>query len=145
MSVHDPVLDAIGRCGALSYVFERQGARTVLAQSSCSSPWHYFPPSVLDDSGCAYTWLVNPSGGLVGGDQVTVAAHLRAGTHVLMTSPSANRATAFASGVTFSARAMMTSRSIRYGNWWISPEGSGRKSITRSARPSVSEIGRAHV
>ena len=25
MSVHDPVLDAIGRCGALSYVFERQG------------------------------------------------------------------------------------------------------------------------
>lgn len=91
MSVHNPVLDAIGRCGALSYVFERQGARTVLAQSSCSSPWHYFPPSVLDDSGCAYTWLVNPSGGLVGGDQVTVAAHLRVGTHVLMTSPSANR------------------------------------------------------
>jgi len=91
MSVHDPVLDAIGRCGALSYVFERQGARTMLAQSSCSSPWHYFPPSFLDDSGCAYTWLVNPSGGLVGGDQVTVAAHLRAGTHVLMTSPSANR------------------------------------------------------
>ena len=88
---HDPVLDAVGRCGALSYVFERQGARTVLAQSSCSSPWHYFPPSVLDDSGCAYTWLVNPSGGLVGGDQLTVAAQLRAGTHVLMTSPSANR------------------------------------------------------
>lgn len=88
---HDPVLDAVGRCGALTYVFERQGARTVLAQSSCSSPWHYFPPSFLDDSGCAYTWLVNPSGGLVGGDQLTVAAHLRAGTHVLMTSPSANR------------------------------------------------------
>ena len=88
---HDPVLDAVGRRGALSYLFERQGARTVLAQSSCSSPWHYFPPSVLDDSGCAYTWLVNPSGGLVGGDQVSVAAQLLAGTHVLMTSPSANR------------------------------------------------------
>lgn len=91
MSVHDPVLDAIGRCGALSYVFERQGARTVLVESSCSSPWHYFPPAYLDDSGCAYTWLVNPSGGLVGGDRVTVAAQLGAGTHVLMTSPSANR------------------------------------------------------
>lgn len=88
---HDPVLDAIGRRGALSYVFERQGPRTVLTRSSCSSPWHYFPPSSLDDSGCAYTWLVNPSGGLVGGDQVTVAAQLQDDTHVLMTSPSANR------------------------------------------------------
>lgn len=91
MSVHDPVLDAVGRRGALSYVFERQGPRTVLTQSSCSSPWHYFPPSFLDDSGCAYTWLVNPSGGLVGGDHVTVAARLEADTHVLMTSPSATR------------------------------------------------------
>lgn len=88
---HDPVLDAIGRRGALSYVFERQGPRTVLTRSSSSSPWHYFPPSSLDDSGCAYTWLVNPSGGLVGGDQVTVAAQLQDDTHVLMTSPSANR------------------------------------------------------
>lgn len=88
---HDPVLAAIGRRGALSYVFERQGPRTVLTRSSCSSPWHYFPPSFLDDSGCACTWLVNPSGGLVGGDQVTVAAQLQDDTHVLMTSPSANR------------------------------------------------------
>jgi urease accessory protein len=34
---------------------------------------------------------VNPSGGLVGGDHVSVEAQLHAGTHVLMTSPSANR------------------------------------------------------
>jgi urease accessory protein len=60
-------------------------------RSSCTSPWHHFPPSYLDDSGCAYTWLVNPSGGLVGGDHVSVEAQLHAGTHVLMTSPSANR------------------------------------------------------
>ncbi|MCC6141317.1 MAG: urease accessory protein UreD [Nitrospira sp.] len=88
---HDPVLDAVGRHGALMYAFERQGARTVLTRSSCSSPWHYFPPSALDDSGCAYTWLVNPSGGLVGGDRVTVEAQLGDGAHVLLTSPSANR------------------------------------------------------
>jgi urease accessory protein len=85
------VLDTVGRRGALIYEFERAGPRTVLTQSSCTSPWHYFPPSYLDDSGCAYTWLVNPSGGLVGGDHVTVEAQLHAGTHVLMTSPSANR------------------------------------------------------
>ena len=85
------VLDSVGRRGALSYEFERAGPRTILTRSSCTSPWHHFPPSYLDDSGCAYTWLVNPSGGLVGGDHVSVEAQLHAGTHVLMTSPSANR------------------------------------------------------
>jgi urease accessory protein len=75
----------------LSYEFEREGQRTVLRRSSCSSPWHHFPPAYLDDSGCAYTWLVNPSGGVVGGDHVTVEAQLYAHTHVLVTSPSANR------------------------------------------------------
>ncbi|HEV8327978.1 MAG TPA: urease accessory protein UreD [Nitrospiraceae bacterium] len=85
------VLKTVGRRGALSYGFERAGPRTILARSSSTSPWHHFPPSYLDDSGCAYTWLVNPSGGLVGGDHVSVEAQLHAGTHVLMTSPSANR------------------------------------------------------
>ena len=84
-------LDTVGRRGALSYEFERAGPRTVLTRSSCKSPLHHFPPSYLDDSGCAYTWLVNPSGGLVGGDHVSVEAQLHAGTHVVMTSPSANR------------------------------------------------------
>jgi urease accessory protein len=81
----------VGRRGALSYEFERVGSRTELTRSSCTSPWHHFPPSYLDDSGCACTWLVNPSGGLVGGDHLSVEAQLHAGTHVLMTSPSANR------------------------------------------------------
>jgi len=81
----------VGRRGALSYEFERAGPRTILTRSSCTSPWHHFPPSYLDDSGCAYSWLVNPSGGLVGGDHVSVEAQLHAQTHVLMTSPSANR------------------------------------------------------
>ncbi len=85
------VLETVGRRGALSYEFERAGQRTILTGSSCSSPWHHFPPVYLDDSGCAYTWLVNPSGGLVGGDHVSIEARLHAGSHVLMTSPSANR------------------------------------------------------
>ena len=85
------VLETVGRRGTLSYEFERAGPRTILIRSFCTSPWHHFPPSYLDDSGCAYTWLVNPSGGLVGGDHVSVEAQLHAGTHVLMTSPSANR------------------------------------------------------
>jgi urease accessory protein len=89
--INQSTLDTVGRHGALSYEFKREGSRTVLTRSSCTSPWHHFPPSYLDDSGCAYTWLVNPSGGLVGGDHVRVEAQLHAHTHVLMTSPSANR------------------------------------------------------
>jgi urease accessory protein len=85
------VLDGVGRRGALAYEFEREGSRTVLTRSSCTTPWHHFPPSYLDDSGCAFTWLVNPSGGLVGGDHLSVEAKLHARTHVFMTSPSANR------------------------------------------------------
>lgn len=85
------VLDGVGRRGALVYEFERSGSRTVLTRSSCTSPWHHFPPSYLDDAGCAYAWLVNPSGGLVGGDQLSVEAKLHAQSHVLLTSPSANR------------------------------------------------------
>ena len=85
------VFDGVGRCGTLSYEFEREGLRTVLTRSSCTSPWHHFPPSYLDDSGCAFTWLVNPSGGLVAGDHLSVEAQLHAETHVFMTSPSANR------------------------------------------------------
>lgn len=85
------VLDDVGRHGALVYEFEPEGPRTVLTRSSCTTPWHHFPPSCLDDSGCAYTWLVNPSGGLVSGDHLSVEAHLHAQSHVLLTSPSANR------------------------------------------------------
>jgi len=85
------VFDGVGRRGALSYEFERVGSRTELTRSYCTSPWHHFPPSYLDDSGCAYTWLVNPSGGLVAGDHLSVEAQLHARTHVFMTSPSANR------------------------------------------------------
>ena len=89
--INQSVLETVGWRGRLSYEFERAGPRTILTRSSCTSPWHHFPPSYLDDSGCAYTWLVNPSGGLVGGDHVSVKAQLHAQTHVLMTSPSANR------------------------------------------------------
>lgn len=84
-------LDSVGRRGSLSYEFERAGLQTVLMRSTCTSPWHHFPPSYLDDSGCAFTWLVNPSGGLVAGDHMSVEAQLHAETHVFMTSPSANR------------------------------------------------------
>jgi urease accessory protein len=93
VEVHEEVsvLDAVGRRGSVVYEFERAGPRTILTRSSCSSPWHHFPPTYLDESGGACVWLVNPSGGLVAGDHLSVNAQLHAETQALITSPSANR------------------------------------------------------
>jgi urease accessory protein len=84
-------LRKIGREGTLVLEYERDDHRTVLARSSSSSPWHLLPPIYLDESGCAYTLLVNPSGGMVGGDSLSVQATLGPRTHVLVSTPSANR------------------------------------------------------
>lgn len=82
---------SVGRVGELVLDYARQGDRTVLTHSRCCSPWHFSPPIQLDDSAGAYTPLLNPSGGLVGGDQLSVRAALGPGAHVLFSTPSANR------------------------------------------------------
>jgi urease accessory protein len=84
-------LRSVGRVGELSLDYERRGRETILAHSRCSSPWHLSPSITLDDTGCAYQPLLNPSGGLVGGDRLSVLATLGPGTHVLISTPSANR------------------------------------------------------
>lgn len=81
----------IGRVGCLDLQYRREGLRTILATSRCSTPWHLFPPAYLDDSGCAFTSLVNPSGGFVAGDHLSIHAALEEGAHVVMSTPSANR------------------------------------------------------
>jgi urease accessory protein len=82
---------AIGRIGTLALEFVRQGGRTVFGRTSCRTPWHLLPPIYLDESGSAYTILVNPSGGLVGGDQLGVDLSIGTGAHALISTPSANR------------------------------------------------------
>ncbi len=84
-------LSSVGRVGDLSFEYERRDGRTVLARSRSTSPWHHFPPIDLDETGSAYTLLVNPSGGLVGGDRLTINANLGEGAHVIISTPSANR------------------------------------------------------
>ena len=81
----------VGRVGDLFYAFERRGRRTCLTGSRCSTPWHFIPPMELDESGCVYTLLVNPSGGLVGGDVLTLKGEIGREAHVLFSTPSANR------------------------------------------------------
>jgi urease accessory protein len=81
----------IGTSGNLRIEYARQGHRTIMAHSHCTSPWHLFPPIYLDDSGAAYTLLLNPSGGLVGGDRLTINLRVKERAHAIISTPSANR------------------------------------------------------
>lgn len=84
-------LARVGRVGELVLDYSRQGRNTILSWFQSRSPWHLFPPITLDDTGCAYTLLLNPSGGLVGGDHLSIGARLGPRAHVLFSTPSANR------------------------------------------------------
>lgn len=84
-------MSEVGRVGRLDLHYQRQGQKTILAKSRCSSPWHLFPPMYLDSSGCAFTSLVNPSGGFVAGDHLSIQASVGRAAHVVLSTPSANR------------------------------------------------------
>ncbi|HEX8749940.1 MAG TPA: urease accessory protein UreD, partial [Nitrospira sp.] len=84
-------IESLGRVGKLALEYVRQGHRTVFGHTSCQTPWHLFPPIYLDDTGSAYTLLVNPSGGLVGGDHLSIDLSVGTKAHALISSPSANR------------------------------------------------------
>lgn len=88
---NQPIQSEVGRVGRLDLHYARRGQRTILTQSRCSSPWHLFPPMYLDASGCAFTSLVNPSGGFVAGDHLSIHAALDRDAHVVLSTPSANR------------------------------------------------------
>jgi urease accessory protein len=71
--------------------YAQRNGRTIIARSHCTTPWHLLPPIYLDETGAAYTLLVNPSGGLVGGDRLSIDMRLGGEAHVLISAPSANR------------------------------------------------------
>ncbi len=81
----------IGRVGELRLDYAKPDRRTIIAHSYFTTPWKLLPPIYLDDTGAAYTLLVNPSGGLVGGDHLSIDMGLDRDAHVLISSPSANR------------------------------------------------------
>ena len=83
--------ESVGRVGRLRLHYATRDGRTIIARSHCTSPWHLLPPIYLDDTGAAYTLLVNPSGGLVGGDCLSIDMKVDEGAHVLISAPSANR------------------------------------------------------
>lgn len=90
-SSRDILTESVGRVGELRLEYAQRNGRTIIARSHCTTPWHLLPPIYLDDTGAAYTLLVNPSGGLVGGDRLSIDMKVDEGAHVLISAPSANR------------------------------------------------------
>src|SRR5882757_4559264 len=76
--------------GFLRLHFERRGARTILNKSRFTLPLQVLTPLTLDD-GTAYLMLLNPTGGVLGGDRLVTEITQEAETHVCLTTPSATR------------------------------------------------------
>lgn len=83
--------ESVGRVGELRLEYAKRDHQTVITRSYCTTPWHLLPPIYLDETGSAYTLLVNPSGGLVGGDRLSIEMTLDKEAHVMISAPSANR------------------------------------------------------
>lgn len=82
--------ERVGRDGFLGLQFERRLGRTALAQCRFKLPLQALTPTELAD-GTAYLMLLNPTGGLVGGDFLLTDISQKSDTHVCLTTPSATR------------------------------------------------------
>jgi len=82
--------DRVGRDGALRLRFERRGAATVATGWRYTLPLQALAPVALDDP-AAVVSILNPTGGLVGGDRLSIDVEATAGAHVVLTTPSATR------------------------------------------------------
>jgi urease accessory protein len=80
----------VGRDGFLRLRFSRSDASTILAQSRFSLPLQALTPLTLAD-GASYLMLLNPTGGVLGGDHLVTEIVQEEETHVCLTTPSATR------------------------------------------------------
>jgi urease accessory protein len=82
--------ERVGRDGFLGLRFARSGGKTILAQSRFSLPLQVLTPLTLAD-GSSYLMLLNPTGGVLGGDHLVTEIVQEAETHVCLSTPSATR------------------------------------------------------
>jgi len=80
----------VGRDGALSLAFRRRGMATILAASRSILPLQVMAPLALEDA-AAVVSILNPTGGIVGGDRFTIDVDVEAGADACLTTPSASR------------------------------------------------------
>lgn len=82
--------DRVGRDGFLRLVFERRGGETILTGRRFALPLQALEPTRLAD-GSLYIMMLNPTGGIFGGDRLRTEIVIGAGTHVILTTPSASK------------------------------------------------------
>lgn len=83
-------LGRVGRDGCLQLRFERRHSATVLARSAYRLPLQVLTPLRLHDP-AAVVSMLNPGGGIVGGDRLTVNVEVGRGAHACLTTPSATK------------------------------------------------------
>jgi urease accessory protein len=81
----------VGRDGLLDLRFERRAGRTVLVSRRFHPPLQFLEPIDLAQDGSAFAILLNPAGGILGGDRLQTDVHVGAGAHVGVATPSATR------------------------------------------------------
>jgi len=77
--------------GILQLGLRRTGERTVLYDCYARTPLRVLRPLYLDDTGMAYLYILNPCGGVVGGDTYTLHITLDSGAQAYVTTPSATQ------------------------------------------------------
>jgi urease accessory protein len=82
--------DRVGREGRLALRVERRDGANVVAHCRYTLPLQVLAPLALDDA-AAVVSVLNPTGGLVGGDRLTIDVGVSAGAHACVTTPSATR------------------------------------------------------
>ena len=80
----------VGRDGALRLALERRGPGTVLARCGSTLPLQVLVPLALDDP-AAVVSVLNPTGGVLGGDRLSIDVEAGPGAHAVLTTPSATR------------------------------------------------------
>jgi urease accessory protein len=74
----------------LRLAFERRGGATILSRCRYKLPLQVLSPLALDD-GTSYLLLLNPTGGVLGGDHLRTEITLEEGARVCLSTPSATR------------------------------------------------------
>ena len=80
----------VGRDGMLRLWFERRGVATALTGCRSTVPLQVLAPVALDDP-AAVVSILNPTGGLLGGDRLSIEVDVAADAHAVLTTPSATR------------------------------------------------------
>lgn len=77
--------------GILRLVLHQDGKRTSIKDCFYHVPLQVLRPAYLDDSGMAYIYLLNPCGGVVGGDTYDISITVEAEAQAYITTPSATK------------------------------------------------------